>query len=98
MNVTIENCNNIKNANIDIEKNKINILYGSNGVGKSTIAKCIKAYEDGNDFSEFKSLLYNNKPNVVIDTDFRGCSIFNQEFINNIIFKEDEFFKDNYEL
>ena len=37
MDVTIKNCNNIKKGNICIEKNKLNIKYGINGTGKSTM-------------------------------------------------------------
>ena len=41
MNLLINNCNNIKNGSICIEKNKLNIKYGVNGTGKSTISSAI---------------------------------------------------------
>lgn len=41
-NISIYNCNNIREGNIDIEPNKLNIKYGINGTGKTTIAKAIK--------------------------------------------------------
>lgn len=39
--VEIKNCNNILNGNINVEKDKLNIKYGINGTGKTTIAKAI---------------------------------------------------------
>ena len=41
-NIQIHNCNNIKNGTIRIEPNKLNIKYGINGTGKTTIANAIK--------------------------------------------------------
>lgn len=41
MNIKIKNCNNIKEANISVEKDMLNIKYGMNGTGKSTIAKAV---------------------------------------------------------
>ncbi len=41
-NVIIENCNNIDEANINIQLNKLNIKYGINGTGKSTIVRAIE--------------------------------------------------------
>lgn len=42
MDITTKNCNNIRKGNICIEKNKLNIKYGINGTGKSTIALAIE--------------------------------------------------------
>ena len=44
--ITISNCNNIKHATIEIQEGKLNIFYGRNGTGKSTIAKSIKLNSD----------------------------------------------------
>lgn len=42
MEITIKHCNNIVEGTIAIEKNKLNIKYGINGTGKSTIAHAIE--------------------------------------------------------
>ena len=39
--IKIRNCNNITNGEIAICANKLNILFGRNGTGKSTIARAI---------------------------------------------------------
>lgn len=39
--IKIHNCNNISSGEIDIWADKLNILFGRNGTGKSTIARAI---------------------------------------------------------
>lgn len=36
----------LKNLNVEFEKNKINYIYGRNGIGKTTLFKCIVGLED----------------------------------------------------
>ena len=45
-NIQIHNCNNIKNGTIRIEPNKLNIKYGINGTGKTTLLKIIAGIEE----------------------------------------------------
>ena len=45
--IKISNCNSIDEANIQIKKNRINIKYGPNGLGKSTISKAIVSHISG---------------------------------------------------
>ena len=42
MEIIIKNCNNIDSGKIEISNNKLNIKFGINGTGKSTITKAIK--------------------------------------------------------
>ena len=47
--LTIKNCNNIDNGSILIKKNILNIKYGINGAGKSSITKAkVYSSEDKN--------------------------------------------------
>lgn len=39
--ITIENCNNISKGVISLEEEKLNIRYGMNGTGKSTLSTAI---------------------------------------------------------
>ena len=39
--IEINNCNCIKSADIKLEEGTLNIKYGSNGTGKSTISKAV---------------------------------------------------------
>lgn len=49
MGLVIRNCNCIKNAEIEIVENTLNIKYGLNGTGKTTISEAIFAKSSGND-------------------------------------------------
>lgn len=42
INIEIKNCNNVDNAKIALEAGVLNIKYGINGTGKSTIAKALQ--------------------------------------------------------
>lgn len=54
--IQIKNCNCIKEANIKIEEGKLNIKYGSNRTGKSTISKAVFLKTHGKD-GELQTLL-----------------------------------------
>ncbi len=36
----------LKNLNVEFNENKINYIYGRNGIGKTTLFKCIVGLED----------------------------------------------------
>ena len=54
--IKILNCNCIDEAEIEIEEGTLNIKYGSNGTGKSTISKAISAKSNNDEvlFDEMK--------------------------------------------
>jgi ABC-type cobalamin/Fe3+-siderophores transport system ATPase subunit len=52
MTIRIKNCNNISNGEITIYANKLNILFGHNGTGKSTIARAMELKSQGKALSE----------------------------------------------
>ncbi|AYE33650.1 hypothetical protein [Clostridium septicum] len=61
MNLLIKNCNNIDLANIEINEYELNIKYGINGTGKSTISKAIKyCIENKEKLIELKPFKYLN--------------------------------------
>ena len=64
MEIEIKNCNSIDDAIINITENRLNIKYGINGTGKSTIAKAIiygiEAHQgDDSKLSSLKPFKYN---------------------------------------
>ena len=69
MEIIINNCNNIKEAKINIEENKLNIKYGLNGTGKSTIASAI---ENKNELSYLKSFGSNTEPTIKINKNIKN--------------------------
>ncbi len=106
MEVTIKNCNSIDEAKIKIVENKLNIKYGINGTGKSTIAKAL--IHNTTDPSLLISLLpfkhrggdNENKfqPHVEGAESIQSIEIFNEDFINQFIFKEDDLVENSFEI
>lgn len=95
MDIEINNCNNIKEAKISIEKNSLNIKYGMNGTGKSTIAKAIAS---GEELSELKTFGSDLEPKVSVSENITKVEIFNNDFINRITFNGSEVIENGFEV
>jgi ABC-type Mn2+/Zn2+ transport system ATPase subunit len=105
MEITIKNCNNIDSGKIHIEEKKLNIKFGINGTGKSTLAKAIQfkvEKEEGlNDLLPFKLRKENPdnlKSEVVINNEINSVSIFNEEYVKQFLFKPDELVSNSFEI
>lgn len=103
--IKIINCNNIDNASIQIESNKLNIKYAMNGTGKSTIARAIELQIKGNDslkeltpFKHIESKNVEEKPAVDGMDDIHSVAIFNESYINQFAFKQDEVVANSFEI
>ena len=49
MELKIEKCNNLENGTFDIQKGSLNVKYGINGTGKSTISKALDIFINNKD-------------------------------------------------
>lgn len=98
INIEIKNCNNIKEGFIKIVKNELNIKYAMNGTGKSTMSKAIRIKIDGGDLEELMPFSKVGKPLVKINGKINKVLIFNEEFVNNIVFNENEVIKNSFEV
>lgn len=98
--VQIFNCNNIKEAALSIEPYKLNIIYGANGTGKSTMAKAIvEAQKDSPDFTAFIpfSQATDDPPRVTGDR-FTRVALFNDDYIHQYAYQRDSVIKDAFEV
>lgn len=104
MELKIKNCNNIDNGKINITKNKLNIKFGINGTGKSTITRAIKynieSPEKLKELTPFKlrHLEVEQLPELIFDEEVKSVLIFNEEYLNQFLFKEDELIANSYEI
>lgn len=104
MEIKITNCNNIETGKIKISKNKLNIKFGINGTGKSTITRAIKynteSPEKLKELTPFKHRGGNSEiiPEVEISQEISSVLIFNEEYLNQFLFKEDELISNSYEI
>jgi energy-coupling factor transporter ATP-binding protein EcfA2 len=101
----IKNCNSINEASIRIFDGVLNIKYGVNGVGKSTIAKAIElSVSDDNRLNELTpfKLIENNpnniSPEIVGVEGISTVSVFNDTYINKFVFKQDELIQNSFEI
>lgn len=108
MNITIRNCNSIDVANVEIRENCLNIKYGINGTGKSTIAKAITYGIETNQGDDSKLLVLKpfkhitdddtNNPEIVGIEEINSYLIFNEEYIRQYVFQENEVLKNSFEI
>lgn len=105
MKITINNCNNIDSGEINISEGKLNIKYGINGTGKSTIAKAIQYKTESQDnlktllpFKLQKENSENLTPTIEIDPELKEVLTFNEEYVKQFIFKQEELIENSFEI
>jgi len=105
--IVIKNCNNIDNCLISIKKNSLNIKYGINGAGKSSIAKAmLYSIEDQNNNSESLKQLKpfkfigqaGNEPKIYGIEEIKNVKIFNEDYVNKFVFQPDELLKESFDI
>ncbi|CAK7023749.1 MAG: hypothetical protein EUB_02245 [Eubacterium sp.] len=106
MNVNIVNCNNIAHGTVSIEENHLNIKYAINGTGKSTIARAIE-YATSQDGEQLRSLTPYSCIGATDDAllpyveglpEGIRVAIFNEEYVSQYVFMEDELIKNSYDI
>jgi ABC-type Mn2+/Zn2+ transport system ATPase subunit len=106
MDFTIQNCNSIDKAVISIEVGRLNIKYGTNGTGKSTIALAVafgsKPDADLSQLTPFKyrsgDPMTSHKPSIEGAEQFSKVAVFNEEYIKNFVFQQDEVLKNSFDI
>ena len=106
MEINIEHCNSIDSAKISLELGKLNIKYGPNGTGKSTIAKAIEiASNVGGDLSVLRPFKYRGgdqttlpNPSVQGAQQFKSVVVFDEKYVDQIVFKQDEVVKNSFDI
>lgn len=102
--IELSNCNSISEASISIQRSALNIKYGPNGVGKSTIARALKLQAEGEEalsqLLPFKYRSKDNPPSPKIDGASHIASVltFNEEYISQFAFQLDEVVKNSFEI
>lgn len=101
-NIEIKNCNNIREAQISLSEGTLNIKFGYNGTGKSTISEAIRRKIEGEDLAELTpysdgEVDESNIP-FVGDIPFHTVKVFNDEYIRQYLFKSDGIFEDSYKV
>ncbi len=103
--IKIKNCNNIDTGIIALAQNRLNIKYGCNGTGKTTIAKAISYAIENNDnlselkpFKHFGNDLPENLPSIEGLENINSIKIFDEKYIEQFLYLPDELVKDSFEI
>lgn len=104
MDITIENCNNIDEAEIKIAEGKLNIKFALNGTGKSTISKAINLNVGGKDLNELMPFKYRSNnpdkkvPSVSTHPNIGSVLCFNEEYVRQFTFQSDELVSNSFDI
>lgn len=106
MDIVIKNCNNIDEAKIAIQPGRLNVKYGPNGIGKSTIAKAIalSAADGDAKLVELQPFKYrgdhaaDKQPQVQGAESFKSVATFNEGYISQFVFQPDELVKNSFDI
>lgn len=103
--INMKYCNNIDEGIIKINENRLNIKYAMNGTGKSTIARAIELHIKGgdsiNELMPFKLMESNKEQQKPILNGLDGVktvAIFNDSYIDQYAFKQDEILTNSFEI
>lgn len=89
VNISIKNCNNIKEGTISIEENRLNVRYGMNGTGKSTLSKAIDLSSKGSGLESLAPFGNDiDTPSITISKMFNNVQVYNEEFVERMVFQE----------
>ena len=98
MSIKIQNCNNIANGEIVICQDKLNILFGRNGTGKSTIARAIYLKSQSKDLTELAP--YGNTETMpsIDGMATNDIAIFDDNYVSQYVYQPDSLIKDAFEV
>lgn len=102
--ITIKDCNSIAEARITLRRDSLNIKYGPNGIGKSTIARALVLSADGggalHDLLPFKYRQGDGgKEPIVVGADgIRRVLVFDERYVSQFVFQPHEVVKNSFEI
>lgn len=105
MKIKIENCNNVKEGEISICPNTLNIKYALNGTGKSTIVNALIAAVEKNDAKLKKLIPFSviaaqgaDTPKVFGFEEIQNVRAFNEAYVDSYLFTKDDLLKNSFQV
>jgi energy-coupling factor transporter ATP-binding protein EcfA2 len=102
--ITIKDCNSISEAQITLQRESLNIKYGPNGIGKSTIAQALILNARGGDaLQDLLPFKYRwgssgKAPAVVGADEIKNVLVFDEHYVSQFVFQPDEVVKNSFEI
>lgn len=104
LSVHISHCNNLESAEITLVKSALNIKYGPNGIGKSTIARALTLRAEGDDALaaltpfKYREGAGHPQPTVSGADDIRSVLTFDDQYVSQFVFQRDEVLRNSFEI
>lgn len=102
--IKLRHCNSISEGNISLRRGSLNIKYGPNGIGKSTIARALELRIAGNErldeLTPFKHKSQKSGPRPSIEgaDSIQSVMTFNDDYVLQFVFQRDEVLKNSFEI
>ncbi len=102
--IVIRHCNTIDEAQISLHRSALNIKYGPNGIGKSTISRALELNSQGGDALQellpfrFRQGGGTTSPSVTGADDIERVLVFDDTYVSQFVFQADEVVKDSFEI
>lgn len=102
--ITITDCNSISKAHVTLQRGSLNIKYGPNGIGKSTIARALVLNTQGQDaLRELLPFKYRQgdsgkAPTVEGADEIKNVLVFDEHYVSQFVFRPDEVIKNSFEI
>ena len=100
-----KNCGSCESSTLMLKPHALNIKYGSNGVGKSTMARALKLQIGGEALQDLLPFKERSKdPDSQAQPSVTGCEslatvmIFDEEYVEQFVFAPDELVQDSFDI
>lgn len=102
--ITITDCNSITEARITLRRESLNIKYGPNGIGKSTIARALVLNAQGDDALQdllpfkYRQVDSGKAPVVMGAGEIKNVLVFDEHYVSQFLFQPDEVVRNSFEI
>lgn len=104
LSIAIRNCNSIEEGVVTLREGSLNIKYGPNGIGKSTIARALTLRTEGDgtldQLTPFKCKAVEDGPKPAVEgaDSIQSVMTFNDDYVSQFVFQRDEVLKNSFEI
>lgn len=102
--IKISHCNSLESAEISLVGSALNIKYGPNGIGKSTIAKALTLRTEGDEaLKALTPFKYRGgsgypEPSVGGADSIQSVLTFDDQYVSQFVFQKDEVLRNSFEI
>lgn len=101
--ILIEHCNSVDKADFKIVSGCLNIKYGPNGVGKSTLAKALALFTKGESLQPLLPFKHRASatpplPSIAGADAFSSICVFNEEYVSQFVFQQNEVVRNSFDI